>query len=291
MSSALTSSVRCNPRTGASASRLRNRVLSPASLVSFFTIAAVGCAAAPEPPATPKAVVRLSERYERLTASIDEATARDIVDRQLPQRAALETLKSLAFLRDVIADATSSQTQAAAETIDVQGSLEVHAACPGWDADDGSSDAEAGFVEMVIGVDASRVQRAFTGRAEDCRFVAEHRGHEENVTASMELELDLGHSLGLGEPVPALLIRAVAVSTELAGAPGVLELDDAAQVLSVRVVNDERLETLLELESLDIGQGGTCLLALREGGRVGVRGRDGEWVCGRKRSDPCLRAD
>lgn len=261
-------------------------------VLTLVAAAAVGCAAAPEPPQPPKAVVQLSERYERLTASIGQATARDIIDRRLPQHAALETLKSLAFLRDVIADATSSETENAAETLAVQGSLSVHAPCPGWDSEGPTDESEAGFVEMVIGVDGSRVQRAFTGRAEDCRFVAEHRGREQNVTATMELELDLGHSLGLGEPVPALLIRAEEISTELSQVAGELELDEATEdVLSVRVVDDERLETLLELESLDIGRAGTCLLALHEGGRVGVRGRDGEWVCGRKRSDPCVLAD
>jgi hypothetical protein len=275
---------------------LRSRV-GFASLVSFIsgaalvTLAAVGCAAAPEPPPTPQAVMRLSQRYERLTASMDAAAARDLIDRRLPQYAALEALRSLAFLRDVIADATSPETEDAAGAIDVQGSLEVHAPCPGWDAHDGPNDTEAGFIELVIGVDASRVQRAFTGRAENCRFVARHSGQEENVTASMQLELDLGHSLGLGERVPALLIRAEEVSTESSDLTGELELGDPSEVLSVRVVDAGRLEMLIELESLDIGKYGSFLLALREDERVGVRGRDGEWVCGRKRSDPCVRAD
>jgi hypothetical protein len=289
MSSAESSSVRCIPGSCARALRLRSGVLSFAGLVSLVLGAAMGCAAAPEPPPTPQAVVQLSQRYERLTASMDAATARDLIDRRLPQYAALEALKSLAFLRDVIADATSPETEDAAQTFDVQGSLEVHAPCPGWDADEGSD--EAGFIELVIGVDASRVQRAFTGRAENCRFVAKHSGHKENVTASMELELDLGHSLGLGEPVPALLIRAEEVSAELSDSVGELQLGEPSEVLSLRVVDAERLEMLIELDSLDIDRHGSFLLALREDGRVGVRGRDGEWVCGRKRGDPCVPAD
>jgi hypothetical protein len=235
--------------------------------------------------------MRLSQRYERVTASMDAATARDLIDRGLPQLATLEALRSLSFLRDVIADATSPETEAAVQALDVQGSLEVYAPCPGWGADEGSDEADAGFIELVIGVDASRVQRAFTGRAENCRFVARHSGREEDVTASMQLQLDLGHSLGLGEPVPALLIRADAVSTTSSEIPGERELGEHSEVLSVRLLDAERLEMLVELESLDSSRHGSFLLALRQDGRVGVRGRDGEWACGRRRSDPCARVD
>ena len=52
---------------------------------------------------------------------------------------------------------------------------------------------EAGFIELVIGV----TRRAFSVPSPDERELPirrQARGLEENVVASMELELDLGHS-------------------------------------------------------------------------------------------------
>jgi hypothetical protein len=268
---------------------MRRRVVGLAGSVAVA--AAVGCTSAPEPPSPPVAVVRLSERYERPTGSVDEATAREVVDRRMPLYEALEALAGIAFLRDVIAEAASAEQADPQLAIDVQGALEVHAPCPGWDAEAMPREAETGFIELVIGVDASRVQRAFTGRTRNCQFVAERGKHGPKLTASMTMELDLGRSLGLGEPVPSLLIRATELSSELEAAVDGFQLDEGTDVLSLRVGDDDRLETLLELESLDIGQSGTLLLALHEDDRMGVRGREGEWICGRKRREPCVRAD
>jgi hypothetical protein len=223
-----------------------------ACLASMLS-AATACAAAPEPPPTPQAVVALSERYERPTGTVDEHTARKIVERRLPQAKALKALAGLTFLRDVIEDATSHDLDAADLTVDVQGSIDVHARCPGWDRGIVGDEDKTGFVELTMGVEASRVQRAFTGRATHCRFNAQLGGESVKVTASMAVELDLGHSLGLGEPVPALLVRFSELSTRVSEDLGrrhaelALDLSDVGQALSVRVGGDDVLETLVDL--------------------------------------------
>jgi hypothetical protein len=283
-----------------SASGIRGKSACAARVRACFVtlfIAATGCSAAPEPPPTPQAVVQLSERYERPTGTLDESTARKLVERRLPQVKALKALTGLTFLREVIEDATRSNLDATDLTVDVQGSIDVHTPCPGWDRGFVADEDKTGFFELTMGVDASRVQRAFTGRATRCRFSAQLGGERVKVTASMAVELDLGRSLGLGEPVPSLLVRFSELSTEVSGALERgraelgLDLHDVGDALSVRVGGDDVLETLVDLETLNIGQRGTFLLALRDDGKVGVRGRDSAWVCSSERSAPCVRTD
>jgi hypothetical protein len=203
----------------------------------------------------------------------------------------------LAFLRDVIEDATTQDVDAADLTVDFQGSIDVHAPCPGWERGIVADEDKTGFIELTMGVHASRVQRAFTGRATRCRFSAQIGGERVKVTASMAVELDLGRSLGLGEPVPSLLVRFSELSTQFSedrvkgrAALG-LDLNDFGDTLSLRVGGDDVLETLVDLESLDIGRRGTFLLALRDDGSLGMRGRDSAWVCSGERSTPCERTD
>lgn len=268
--------------------RGRNSCASRARIVLFtLGLGSAACASAPEPPATPRAVVQLSKRYDHLTASLDRATAEQIVERRLPEHAALEALRGLTFLRDVIADAAPSDADDAALPIDVQGRLEVHAPCPGWAGAATPDEAETGFVELTLGVSESRVQRAFTGIASGCQFVAEQGGKRSDVTASMTLELDLGASFAPGTPLPPVLMRASGVELAVDGQ----DLAEQARDFSMRVADDDVLETLIELEALDLGQEGTFLFALRDDGRVQLRGRDDEWLCGRLRSDPCVRTE
>jgi hypothetical protein len=241
---------------------------------------------APEPPPTPRAVLQLSKRYEHLTASLDRVTAQRIVDRRPPQYAALEALAGLTFLRDVLANVRLSDMERTDLPIEVQGSLSVHAACPGWEPSD-VPDKTKGFVELTLGVDGSRVQRAFTGMASGCKFVGERGGRHAAVSVSMALEVDLGHSFVPGEPLPALLVNASDARIESDG----FDLGESSEEFSVRVNTDDVLETLIDLETLDLGQTGTFLLALREDGRLRLRGRHDAWLCGRLRSEPCVQTE
>lgn len=244
---------------------------------------------APEPPPTPRAILRLSERYEHLTASLDRATAERIVERRPPQFDALEALAGLTFLRDVLSDVNLSAADGTDLPIEVQGSLRVHAPCPGWEPSDAQrpDESETGFVELTLGVDGSRVQRAFTGTASHCKFAAERWGRRATVRVSMTLEVDLGHSFVPGDPLPPLLLHASEVRIESYAS----DLGKPPNEFSVRMDSDEVLETLIDLETLNLGQSGTFLLALREDGRSRLRGRDDAWLCGHLRSDPCVPAE
>jgi hypothetical protein len=264
-------------------------------LAALVLNASAACTAAPEPPAPPQQVLALSLRYDRPTASLDRASARRIADRTLPQYAALEALRGLTFLRDVVAQGTKPDGDRADLALDVQGTLAVHAPCPGWSRARATDEAETGFIDLVIGVDGSRVQRAFTGRATGCRFSAQRGSERGKVTASMALELDLGRDLGLGEHVPSLLLRLYELSIDISRASSDARADLALATvgdeLSLRIGGSHVLSTLIELGPLNLDTQGTCLLALRDDGRLTVRGRDGEWVCSGDGSEPCVFSD
>lgn len=285
----------------------RLRVWLVAHIVSL-----AACTVAPEPPPTPDAVVQLSESYDRPTASLDQSTAHKLFDQSVPDYEELNALAGLTFLRGVIARAMRTpDIDEAADDLDVQGSLAVHAACPGWGSEQAPDEAETGYVDLIVGVDDSRLQRAFSGRATDCRFSAKLGGERAKVHASMQLEVDLGHSLGLGEPVPSILVRISELSAELSVklSPDVssgllaalsqdlapdgikLELDAESRPLSMRVGANDLIETLVDLEPLHVGTRGTILLSLRDDGSVNVRGRDGAWDCSSDRSVPCVRSE
>jgi hypothetical protein len=255
-------------------------------VVLTVTLCSAACLSAPEPPPTPRAILRLSERYEHLTARLDRATAERIVERRPPQLDALEALAGLTFLRDVLSDVSLSAADGTDLPIEVQGSLSVHAPCPGWEPSDAPrpDEEETGFVELTLGVDGSRVQRAFTGTASHCKFAAERWGRRAAVSVSMALEVDLGHSFVPGEPLPPLLLHA----SDVRIASDERDHGKSLNEFSVRMDAADVPETLIELETLNLGQTGTFLLALREDGRSRLRGRDDAWLCGRLRSEPCV---
>lgn len=283
-----------------------------AALYAVSACAAVGCTVAPEPPEAPHAVVQLSERYESPTASLDQLAAQQLWDESIPSYTELKTLAGLSFVREVIARAlTTRAIDASALELDVQGALAIHAECPGWEPRASTQGVETGYVDLIIGVDDSRVQRAFAGSVTACRFIANLGGERAQVQASMQLEVDLGHSLALGDPVPVILLSAsqlsAAVSVHLS--PGLsnsvlalladelapegvkLELGTTGKRLSLRIAGEDIVETLVDLDPLDLRTRGTVLLGLRDDGSLNLRGRDGAWSCGGDGSAVCVRSD
>lgn len=293
----------------AGSSRVTGSAFFLRTSVAAVVSAGAACTAAPEPPQTPSAVLQLSESYEEPTARLDQLTAEHLFGASVPNYTELKTLAGLSFVRGVIAEAL--QTEPIGETalaLDVQGSLAVHAECPGWMAATAATDAEPGYVDLLIGVDESRVQRAFAGTVTRCRFTANLAGEVAYVQASMELEVDLGRSLALGDPVPPILLSATQLSAalsvqlpdELADtpwalldtlAPHGLALDTEDREVSVRFAGDDLVETLLDLDALAFGARGTVVLGLREDGSFNLRGRDRAYNCGSDGSVACVRSD
>src|SRR5436190_24380361 len=125
-----------------------------------FAALALGCASPPEAPVVPTAVVALADAYEHPSAALTPATAGMVVDQTLAQREVLQAISGLRFIRDVVDNATSlSATNIG--SVDVRGALDARAACPGWDAAGVPDESIDGYIEVSIGIEDSRVQRAF----------------------------------------------------------------------------------------------------------------------------------
>jgi hypothetical protein len=228
-------------------------------------------------------VVALADAYEHPSAALTPATARMVVDQTQPQRAVLQAISGLRFIRDVIDNATSI-TDADIDAVEVQGALDARSACPGWDASAPPDESVDGYIEVSIGIEQSRVQRAFSGRATNCRFVTESQGTRSNAVASMDLEIDLGGSLGFGEPTPPVLVRA----TNLVGSVGNVALNLGQQVVSFRLREDDSVETLVNMTTLPAGSAGTALISLRVDGNWSLRARDGAWLCNAGGTGSCV---
>jgi hypothetical protein len=137
---------------------------------------------------------------------------------------------------------------------------------------------------VTIGVEETRVQRAFTGRATRCQFETKQAGTSMNVVATMDLQVDLGADIGLGDPAPAILVRATNASGMVDG----VALDLAQRVFSFRLDRDRSIETLVDVTTLDSKLRGSVLLALRDDGTWSLRTQRGEWVCENAGSASCM---
>jgi hypothetical protein len=252
------------------------RSSSPSLLGALLALAS-GCAAPPEPPPVPPGVVELALRYDNATATIDAASARRLADAMVNLKASIGPYTGLFFVRSVVEDATKAAESQTELPVDVQGSLFVHAPCPGWDAAVEPTPAD-GFIELTIGVDGSRAQRAFAGNARACRFVSNLVG----MSLEAQLELDVGDRLRLGDPLPPMLVRATNV-TLTSSSGQMTQLPE----LHFRLRDAGVIELLVDLGPLGLGLAGTAVVAFYTDGSLALRVREGAWTCAADWSQPC----
>ncbi len=246
-------------------------------VIGTLTLAAVSCSSAPFPPPLPEEVISLAERYDHPTATLDPSAVRAIFDRASAARTEIEPFAGLRFVSDVIGNATSAAAAQQDLSVEVRGSIAAHAPCPG----EGDA-APSGTLDITIGIDGSRAQRAFTGHASECRFLMPQADANVTVALTADVEIDAGGSFGLTDPPPpALLLRVSHLSGSMAGMP----FAAAEDVVHFRLRADGGIETLLDLGPL--GGSGSGILELRKDGVVALRVRDGAWICDGDTSGPC----
>lgn len=247
-----------------------------------LALPALGCASAPEAPEPPPAVMALAKQYETPTASLDPWHARTVLERAAPSQETLAVFSGLSLVREIARDASSSIETDRDYPFDLQGTISSRTTCPG-DGGGGSRVEDNGLIRLTLGVDRSRIQRAFSGRAERCRYTTEVAGAVVDVTVTADLELDLGRPIGLGESLPeALLVRASKLSGDIQGE---IEAHLELNLVHLKVGEDGTLEMLLDLA--DFGLSGTAILIVRADQSLGVRVEQGEWSCGPTPSVPC----
>ncbi|HEY6561403.1 MAG TPA: hypothetical protein VI072_29220 [Polyangiaceae bacterium] len=270
-------------RAARAAPAARGAERRPQGVALALALSALGCASAPEAPEPPPAVIALAQQYETPTASLDPWTARAALERALPSMETRAVFAGLSLVREIARDASSSIDTDREYLFDLQGAISSRTTCPGFNGGGTSRAEDNGLIRLTLGVTRSRIQRAFSGRAERCRYRPEVDGAAVDVTVTADLELDLGRPLGLGEPLPeALLVRASKLSGDIQG--------DLAAHLELTLAHfklreDGTLETLVDLA--DFGLSGTAVLSVRADQRLGVRVEEGEWICGPTPNEPC----
>ncbi len=228
----------------------------------------------------------MAAQYASPSAALEAAMTGAVLGQTQPTQTVLQALWGLRFVRDVVSDATSATSESTDLAFEVQGSAFAHAACPGW-GEPGETEASRGYIEVTIGLEESQVQRAFAGHATSCKFVTDRGEQRSNVIATMDLQIDLGDDLALGESAGALLVRATNVSGTVDG----VSLGLGQQVFSFRFGEDDAIETLIDVGPMKLGVSGTLLLALRNDGVWALKTRTGEWTCSSAGSGPCVLDD
>lgn len=232
----------------------------------------------------PQAVTSLARQYDGANARLDADSARAVLERTVPLQVVLGAFSGLQFLRDIVEDATSVEFDESDLAVEVQGSIDAHTPCPGWVANAPEDEDVQGFIDVTIGVEESRVQRSFSGHATNCKFLAGQTEMRSNVAATMDIQVDLGRSLGFGDPTPPILVRA----TRVAGTVNNVPIDLTSQVVSFRLGNDDSVETYVDIATLGLGLTGSVLLTSHDDGSWALRVRDGEWSCDAEGSTPCV---
>jgi hypothetical protein len=263
---------------------IRNLACICAEIYLLAIVPLSGCSAdAPAPPDMPRAVTSLAAHYDELTATLDADTARTVLEQTIPIQNALSAFWGLKLLRVVVEHATSLTFENDL-TDDVQGSIVARASCPGWEPNNPTNEGVRGYVELTLGIDDSRLQRAFAGRIANCRFLTVQAGAQARFVGSMDLEVDLGTELEIGSATSSVLVRATNVSGALNG----VELDLHERILSFRMTPDDSIDTRIDLATLHRGLEGTLQLALYGDGTWVLRVREGSWVCDGEGSFSCV---
>lgn len=269
---------------GYALAEIRNVARTAAEIYILAFVALSGCTAdVAAPPNMPRAVTSLAANYDELTATLDTDTARLVLEQTIPIQNTLSVFWGLKLLRGVVERATSLTFENDL-TDDVQGSIVARAPCPGWDPNKPANQGVCGYVELTLGIDDSRLQRAFAGHVASCRFLTVQAGVQVRFIGSMELEVDLGREMEFGSPTSSVLVRA----TNISGAVSGVELDLHERILSFRMTPDDSIDTRIDLATLHRGLEGTLQLALYRDGTWVLRVRDGSWVCGTEGSLSCV---
>jgi hypothetical protein len=242
------------------------------------------CAVAPSPAQTPPPLAELEDQYDHPTAVISESVARQVI--ALAPRYTSTQALALRFLPATLRQVSASPVGEGMGTpgSGLQGSVSVHAVCPGDGTSKSQDEAVDGSIDIALGVEDSSIKRTFSARAKACRFQGRPPG---TVTVTGAFVVDMGFDVPLDHLTPQFLLMEgtkVSATIDLAHLPTApLALDR----LDLRLMADGTTELRLDLSRLGVGPLGAAILAFHPDGAIGLRVRNGEWVCGSKVA-PCV---
>lgn len=268
------------PRSTESSKPCRAALACSASVCYALVATALhACVALPPAPSTAD-LSSLDERYDHPTGSLPDEITSDVLGAARPFLDVASQLDGLSLIRTAVADTSEGLAAAlATDSLTVQGSIKAKLSCPGHGAM-ATDDAENnGTIDVTMGVADTRIQRALSGAATDCRFLSNRGGNSARITFSADLIADLGADIALGDD-PSKALSVELSKLELSTDSG-LSLPKVQDKYDFRVTDAQSIEVLLDPSALGLGlqNVGTVVLISHLDGAVGLREKRGEWRC------------
>ena len=225
----------------------------------------------------------LERRYEKPTATLEDDVALRVLETSSDSSALAQQLDGLHVIYVAVTNAAKRVAkQGDADAVDLQGTVEVEYACPGYGAEPTTDVDIGGAIYLTFNVRDSYVLRGAAGLAVGCRFKVESGDVGARVELSATLAVDLGADTRIGDELGStLMVRLRDIEARLR--PGALtRLVLKYDKYDFRVSN-ERIETLIDMSTLALGlrSFGTTVFIANRDGSLSLRERRGEWLCDR----------
>jgi hypothetical protein len=241
---------------------------------------AAGCAQAPEPPAPLEDLSALALSYDHPTARLPGEQVRDFVLAARQYLQISELLTGLRFTRTLISETSAGLgANTAVEDLSISGVVHASVPCFGDEPMRTLDAATNGKLSATLGVQGSRLKRAFDGEFERCVFRVEPAlVAPQRVSVSARVVADLGADLGIGDEFTGpLLMKLRDITGESSGGLGDFQLDSGE--FHFRLRDDGAIDTLVDGAMFGLGETGSVLLSLRVDGTISLRDSLGEWSC------------
>jgi hypothetical protein len=225
----------------------------------------------------------LERRYENPTATLPDTLVERVLETSSDSSALTQQLDGLHLIYAAVTSAAKRLAkQGDADAVDLQGTVEVEYACPGYGDEPTTSVDVGGALYLTLNVRDSYVLRGAAGIAVDCRFKVRQGDGDARVELNSRLAIDLGADTRIGTKINSMLmvrLRDIEARVRQDALTGfVLNYDK----YDFRVSN-ERIETLIDMSTLALGlpSFGTAVLIASRDGSFSLRERRGEWLCDR----------
>jgi hypothetical protein len=244
--------------------------------------AALGCMEMPNT-AEVEDLSGLERRYDNPTATLPGNLVERVLETSTDSSALSQQLDGLHVIYAAVTSAAKRLAkQGDADAVDLQGTVEVEYACPGYGDEPTTSVDVGGAIYLTLSIRDSYVLRGAAGMAVGCRFKVDSGEDGTRVELNSRLAIDLGADTRIGTKISSMLmvrLRDIEARIRRDQRPRfALNYDK----YDFRVSN-ERIETLIDMSTLALGlpSFGTAVLIASRDGSFSLRERRGEWLCDR----------
>jgi hypothetical protein len=230
----------------------------------------------------------LERRYENPTATLPDSIVERVLETSGNSGGLSQQLDGLHVIYAAVTSAAKRLAkQGDADAVDLQGTVEVEYACPGYGDEPATSVDVGGAIYLTLNVRDSYVLRGAAGLAVGCRFKVDSGDASTRVELDSRLAVDLGADTRIGAKIDSMLmvrLRDIEAHIRRDALAGLVFSYDKYDFR----VSDERIETLIDMSTVALGlpSFGTAVLIAGRDGSFSLRERRGEWLCDRA-EDSC----